>query len=80
MAEEKINNNDKCKNCQELLKNCKCKKEINPEQQAKIDEYLKLQKELEENIQRVGKEINELLNKEGLMLVTGHVINIVPKR
>jgi len=56
------------------------KKELTSEQQEKLNEYLKQQKELDEKMQRVGKEINELLNKEGLVLVTEHLIKLVPKR
>jgi len=56
------------------------KKELTKEQQEKLDEYLKMQKELQEKIEAAGKEINEILNKAGLSLVTNHVIQIVPKR
>ena len=55
------------------------KKELTPEQKIQL-----AQKEavllMQQKIVRVGKEINDLLEKEGLEIIIDHTINIIPRR
>jgi len=56
------------------------KKELTPEQQIKVEEYLKLQKETQEKILKVGKQLEAILEENGLTLSIDQRIIIVPKQ
>jgi len=56
------------------------KKELTPEQQIKLDEYLKLQKEMQEKVDKASAEIGKILESYGLTMMIDHFIKLVPKR
>ena len=56
------------------------KKVLTSEQQTKLDEYLKLQKELQEKVEKASAEIGKILENYGLTMSIDHFIKLVPKR
>jgi len=56
------------------------KKELTSEQQTKLDEYLKLQKELQEKVEKASAEIGKILENYGLTMSIDHFIKLVPRR
>jgi len=56
------------------------KKELTPEQKTKLEEFIKLQKETQEKIEKAGAEIGKILDTYGLSMVIDHYIKFVPKR
>lgn len=57
------------------------KKEITPDELKVLQEQqIKAQQELQEKLDRAGKEINAILDREGLTLIANQVVQLVPRK